>query len=1465
MINNTRTTLMCLLVVSLFFGIRVAEALPTVGLVKALNAPSNPIESGVPFDYNMAWSCPGAITPADDCVDMVIVEPLPAELQATILPFPDGKLSKVCIQNQGDPVPNYASCTQPGGTTNTGATLHFIFSNPIIAGESGSLGLEVRFPAGSTPDGVTAINTATISATGATTVMATSNPISASAQDELTITKTLTSAGAINFNTIYRIRTCPSADDIGFITPGNVVVTDILPTDAVFVSANPAIDGGTGTNLDPLIWDLGSLPSCTNINVTVGFPAGGSNIDGAEKTNETMVAYDSAGIPATPKMASVTHTLSAPVPGLSGSKSTSDSVVNPGQSMSYTIRANNTGNIPLGITISDNIPVHCDVSSFDVISSGNMPTAFSYGLDTNGDGTADSTRTDADDTPDGNGLVVPPAGFVTNISVEFGDSGNPVVNFGSSREVRINCDVTNPGRDGVAIVMPASINNTANISGANGANVPPTASPGRTITLRDPAANSTIQPDAIKTQFSPAGIVGPGENIIFNIAMTNSASYSSAPEQVVMEGAVFADLLPQDMTFVSSNLVGAAPAGCTTAPTIISIPDYNDTGRALVVWSWAESAPQCSLDRGDTVTYDLVATVGDTTPGGTVSNHIAFLGADNPDTVSRGIEGCSTSGGFVNSILTDNQANYLADSATMAAAGTADSSRLCHAGSRSFSVQRITNITSRKAVRGSSDLAFLFNADEPNNVGRTVQEGSVFWRLEIINTANVPLDSIELIDIVPFDSTVNPSGDSSSGVGTGVPLGSTWQPRFVDEIDLSSAPSGTRVYYTQAANPCRSNIVNVAGCNPMVTLADDVPLGNEAIVPGPGAAGEWSTELPNIASRVLAFRIVYPSAFQLPAGETLSFEFTMFAPVDAPITNCGDLATSACSNIAWNTFGFSYEEADIGLPNQSAPTRVGIVVQGAMVSTAALGDFVWHDTNENGVQDAEEINNGINNVLVELYSDPDGIPNNGDEVLISETRTVNHPVTNLPGYYHFSGLPPTGATDRYLVRFYPPEGFSASPANTTNDNSDSDGIETLVVSETLYQVSGIQLASAQDRPDIDQGFFQDPPLFSLGNRVWLDSNADSIDNDGPDGTLESSTGISGVTVELWSVDIDGDPVNGVPDASQLTNATGHYLFLDLMAGDYRVVIPAAQFVSGQPLDGLYSSGTQLLATGVLAEAIPVAGNSDLDVLDHGATIAIPVGAIPTDSVISGVVSLGPIAGEPINEVGTKGPEQTPGFFDANPDNRANLSVDFGFYSFSVGNRVWFDDDNDGLREMTDGGPVVGVTVEILDGVGNVIGSAITDASGCYVIDGISSGISYSVRVAAAAFQVTNPLEGFLSSTWQANGTSLAQDDLDHGVDNETPWVNGILSRTFNLLSGNLPETEEAICGNGEYGDSADNLALDFGFVLPGVAQPIDSPIRQPLVPPQGVPMISVWGLLLLMGLLGLASRNRRCRVSKVAR
>ncbi len=255
------------------------------------------------------------------------------------------------------------------------------------------------------------------------------------------------------------------------------------------------------------------------------------------------------------------------------------------------------------------------------------------------------------------------------------------------------------------------------------------------------------------------------------------------------------------------------------------------------------------------------------------------------------------------------------------------------------------------------------------------------------------------------------------------------------------------------------------------------------------------------------------------------------------------------------------------------------------LTTASIGDRVWSDLNGDGVQDGGEV--GIAGATVELYD----ASNN----LVATTTTDSN------GDYLFSDL----VSGDYTVRVTAPGGWRAT--------YDEDSGTTSPDSQTAVTVN-----SGDNHVTADFGF---EPALAVGGTVWNDQD----DNDG---SAVGDPGIANVTVELWSVDANGDPLARL--ATTVSNANGGYLFNGLDAGDYVIIVPNSP-------PGFSRS---------------VAGNpdpdNDVDNDDNGGpTDGVPNGSGPVQSL--------PITLEPMDGSYNGQEPDTDG-----DSNRSNLTVDFGY-------------------------------------------------------------------------------------------------------------------------------------------------------------------------------------------------------------
>jgi uncharacterized repeat protein (TIGR01451 family) len=217
---------------------------------------------------------------------------------------------------------------------------------------------------------------------------------------------------------------------------------------------------------------------------------------------------------------------------------------------------------------------------------------------------------------------------------------------------------------------------------------------------------------------------------------------------------------------------------------------------------------------------------------------------------------------------------------------------------------------------------------------------------------------------------------------------------------------------------------------------------------------------------------------------------------------------------------------------------------------ASLGDFVWHDLDTDGLQDAGEP--GVEHVTVNLYD--------GDDNFVATT------VTNDDGYYTFTNL----ESGDYYVEFIAPANYVLSLQDQSDDNAlDSDAHP--ITGQTAVTI----LDPGEHDPTWDAGLYQ---LASLGDHVWHDLDANGIQE-------TNEPGIANVTVNLYDD-------RGHSLGSTTTDASGDYAFTGLTPGDYVVeFIPPAGYV--------FSSQDQGADDALDSDASPSTGQTIVTTLDPG--------------------------------------------------------------------------------------------------------------------------------------------------------------------------------------------------------------------------------------------------------------------------
>jgi hypothetical protein len=218
-------------------------------------------------------------------------------------------------------------------------------------------------------------------------------------------------------------------------------------------------------------------------------------------------------------------------------------------------------------------------------------------------------------------------------------------------------------------------------------------------------------------------------------------------------------------------------------------------------------------------------------------------------------------------------------------------------------------------------------------------------------------------------------------------------------------------------------------------------------------------------------------------------------------------------------------------------------VDAGLYVPASIGDFVWEDTNGNGLQDVGEP--GILEVEVTLT----GTDGTGAPVSLATTTT------DEDGAYLFENLVPGS----YTVRFIAPNDYVF-----TAQDADGQGITGTVNSDADPDTGAagpLVLISGAVATFVDAGLYVPA---SIGNFVWEDLDGNGLQDEG-------EPGIAGVEVKLSGLDGAGKEVD-LP--TTITDADGFYVFADLAPGIYTVTFtaPAGYAFTLQDADGEGVSG-----------------------------------------------------------------------------------------------------------------------------------------------------------------------------------------------------------------------------------------------------------------------------------------------------
>ncbi len=502
--------------------------------------------------------------------------------------------------------------------------------------------------------------------------------------------------------------------------------------------------------------------------------------------------------------------------------------------------------------------------------------------------------------------------------------------------------------------------------------------------------------------------------------------------------------------------------------------------------------------------------------------------------------------------------------------------------------------------------------------------------------------------------------------------------------------------------------------------------------------GNWKGQTTSGANGEYSFTNVAPGSYKVkfvaPADYTV-------APTNAGSNDAND------SDLLQGWTGFT-ECFDLASGQSRTDIDAGFVPQGGGggggggTTPGTVGNFVWSDTNGNGIQDAGEP--GIPGVFI-MLTDCTG-------------NWKGQTTSGANGEYSFTNVTPGS----YKVKFITPADYTVAPTNAgSNDANDSDLLQGWTGFTECFD-----LASGESRTDIDAGFVPQggggggggTTPGTVGNFVWNDLNGNGIQDAGEPGVAD---------VFIMLTDCAGNW-----KGQTTSGANGEYSFTNVAPGSYKVkfVTPAGYTVAPTNAGSNDDNDSDLLQgwTG-FTECFDLASGQSRTDIDAGFVGSTPPGGDLNLTCTSNVVVMA-ASGQNMAMVSWTAPTATStcaGGATLNqtsgPTNGSMMAVGTQTVTYtatdacgntetcsftvtvnpgqpatpgSVGNFVWSDTNGNGIQDAGEPG-IQGVFVMLTDCAGNWKGQTTTDANGAYSFNNVMPG-SYKVKFIAPADHTVSP-------------------------------------------------------------------------------------------------------------------------------
>ncbi|KXK10973.1 MAG: CnaB domain-containing protein [Chloroflexi bacterium OLB14] len=943
-------------------------------------------------------------------------------------------------------------------------------------------------------------------------------------------------------------------------------------------------------------------------------------------------------------------------------------------------------------------------------------------------------------------------GTITNTATSVTLAGGSIA-AGTSCTIVFNVTSSVPG-SGTTYenTIPAN-----NITTAQGVGNSTTIRTGTDLTV----VNSTNLPVGVNKAFNTSPIV-PGQPTRLRITIT-------APADTNLTGLSISDTLPTGLVIVGTGSTPPAPAN----------PSENCTGGTLVapIGGNTITLSGASIDAGTSCRIDVYVTsstpgiYNNTIPANTITTTEGRTNTADSNTATVRVTSMSMSKAFYSDIVQANGISTL----TITLENTMDSP--------------LTNVSVTDNLPGSVTNGIVV-APIPN-ASTTCGSG--------------------VITATAGTQTISMSGGTIPAQVGGIPGICTIT---VNVQGRDSTPASPSTFTNTIPITNVSGTVQSTGTviNPAAQAQDDLRIQPLTI----GVVKGFNPVLVyGGASSTLSIQLINPNNAPL-VGIQFTDDMTLLG-TGMVIANPANLNVGTCGgSISGNPGDTSFTFTGGTLPpntNCTLTLSVTMQVNGNLTNLIPAGAV----TTLNGVSSPDPTQASLTNLpgvsVSKTFSPATVLANQVSTLTITITNTSLVPVVNMGVADNLPGALPTGLA-------------VANPANAVNNCG---GTLTAVPGSQNIQLSGGGLQPFGSPGDVctisvdvistEPGVYintipagtltadggvtnNDPatdtltvnPSFSLGNRVWFDTDNSATING-------AEIGIDGVDVELYRAD-------GTLVGTQTTANGGYYRFDNLPAGDYFVVIPASEFGTGGTLDGYLSSSTSIAANGTISETTAPDPDDNVDSDDNG---TLQTSGTYSGGVISSQITLGPTANEPTDDTDAD-PTNPPG--EAS-NTQSNRSVDFGFYRQTLGNQIYIDVNNNGTYDAGDtalAGAIVqlfasdGVT-EINVGPDGILGTAddasggvTTGVGGTYLFSGLPAG-DYIVRV--------TPPAGYASTIDTANSSDTT--DPDDDIDNNDNGIGTGLGQASSAVVTLTPGSAGVSTTVDDSTGTTANPSLDFGF------------------------------------------------------